>query len=271
MPAWVYLTFTNNLYLATHGTLFFLPATWSLAIEEQFYLTLPLLVRYLPQRWLPRIVFSSIAVVLCLRVATCAMGTLTQGQMYMLPWFRADTLMVGVGCAMIARSPSLAALVQRRRGALYVLLALGGVTLWRVGWWLAPEHDRPRIALMGWGLTLLALLYGGVLLMAVLACPAWFSRFLRWKALRFLGGISYFVYLAHQPLLAAALNVALEVRGRWQSIAQWCAVGVAYALTLLIGDLSWKYYESRMVTLGHYWKFSRRRTQEAEPAVKIAA
>src|SRR2546427_2425433 len=47
IPWFSYLTFTQNIWMAGFGTFGVgaMAATWSLAVEEQFYLTVPLLVR----------------------------------------------------------------------------------------------------------------------------------------------------------------------------------------------------------------------------------
>ena len=47
-PAWTFLTFTVNFWMANHGTsfLFFMVFLWSICLEEQFYLLLGLLMRF---------------------------------------------------------------------------------------------------------------------------------------------------------------------------------------------------------------------------------
>jgi len=56
-PLWTHLTFVQNFVWIGTGVKDGIPAgiTWTLAIEEQFYLLLPLLVRFLPASKLPRI------------------------------------------------------------------------------------------------------------------------------------------------------------------------------------------------------------------------
>ena len=48
IPVWYYPTFLQNFWMARHGTFgsSALGITWSLAVEEQFYLTLLLIIRY---------------------------------------------------------------------------------------------------------------------------------------------------------------------------------------------------------------------------------
>jgi hypothetical protein len=66
--AWLppYFFFLQNFWTAAKGS-FGIPllgATWSLAVEEQFYLSLPLLIRYTPRRVLEAVLGL---VVLCAR------------------------------------------------------------------------------------------------------------------------------------------------------------------------------------------------------------
>src|SRR6266436_5687461 len=63
LPWWYFATFLQNIGMSLHnvwGT-FPLGVTWSLAVEEQFYLTLPLLIRFLGRRALIRFMLFAIA------------------------------------------------------------------------------------------------------------------------------------------------------------------------------------------------------------------
>jgi peptidoglycan/LPS O-acetylase OafA/YrhL len=55
VPFWSYATYTQNIYMGLYGTgtSGWLAVTWSLAIEEQFYLLLPFIIRFVPYRLLP--------------------------------------------------------------------------------------------------------------------------------------------------------------------------------------------------------------------------
>ena len=52
MPLWSYATFTQNFFMAVAGGTGanWMGVSWSLAVEEQFYLVLPLVVYLLPKR-----------------------------------------------------------------------------------------------------------------------------------------------------------------------------------------------------------------------------
>ena len=60
-PWWSYLTFTQNLFFDGHGVGgYLLGVTWSLAIEEQFYLFFPLIVRVMNFRFLVLFLLAAI-------------------------------------------------------------------------------------------------------------------------------------------------------------------------------------------------------------------
>ena len=60
MSWYSYVTFTNNFWIALHNSMkIFLPPSWSLAIEEQFYLTLPLIVFLVRPKHLAKVVVGA--------------------------------------------------------------------------------------------------------------------------------------------------------------------------------------------------------------------
>jgi peptidoglycan/LPS O-acetylase OafA/YrhL len=107
-PWWAYLTFTQNFYYAAgHFESNLLALSWSLAVEEQFYLTLPPLVWLLPRR--------ALAAVLCLAAGAAPLFRhwvyqsgafpVPGNAAYVLPVCRMDALALGVLGALLVRSP----------------------------------------------------------------------------------------------------------------------------------------------------------------------
>jgi peptidoglycan/LPS O-acetylase OafA/YrhL len=87
MPWWVYASFTQNFWLAHHPWDSYLDVTWSLAVEEQFYLTLPALIWLTPKKHLWKV-----AVALCVATPLLRSGL----YLYYYPNWRAAayTLMI---------------------------------------------------------------------------------------------------------------------------------------------------------------------------------
>ena len=67
MPWYIYATFTQNFWLASGRWHVWRSPTWSLAIEEQFYVTLPLLIFLVPAKRLWEVAAAGVIAVLAFR------------------------------------------------------------------------------------------------------------------------------------------------------------------------------------------------------------
>ena len=105
VPWYVYLTFTQNIWFAHHGWVgVYLGPSWSLAVEEQFYLLLPTMIRVLPRRFLlPTAVVLAAGSTAARTLLYLHYGPAWSLAAYMLIICRADALMLGVVCAVLLR------------------------------------------------------------------------------------------------------------------------------------------------------------------------
>lgn len=253
MPWYSYLTFTQNLWMATHNT--FVPVlsyTWSLAVEEQFYLTLPWIIFYLSRKTIVNVLLFT---VLTLPVLRCLLFIVGYGDvaMHVLSPARADTLALGVLAAMIVRHQAALDLVVRaknyfRVAALgpFVVLAVATLRDWRMG--------TPYMGLYGY--SSIALCYFCLLLELVIfpntKLAAWFCI----APLRWLGTISYGAYLLHQVINVVCNRlIASQNPGLLWTFISMAAATIA---TLGLAHLSWKLFESKLVSYGRRFTYNRR-------------
>ena len=264
--SWLYFAFfLQNIGMALHnvwGT-FPLGVTWSLAVEEQFYLTLPLAIRFLGRRALVRFILFAIVCAPLLRTFFFHRSPSDLFTWYTLMPSRADSLLLGVLGAVALREPRWRAwLLGKRRltGAIAILL-LGAAYLG----WRAPSQYSPLMVTVGF--SWLALTYLAILLYALLYRDSLLSHCLRRSWLRGLGAIAYGAYLFHEFFLAM-------IFGRTPWVRSWHDVGlsvIALVLTISFCRLSWVYFEKPLVRIGHRTSYEFISTEPAETAPPVPA
>jgi peptidoglycan/LPS O-acetylase OafA/YrhL len=196
-PFWRLLTFTQN--FGFHDLVQYdlsVVVTWSLAVEEQFYLVLPLLVCLLPPRWLP-----AVAIVLAASAPLWRAVLDPIDASALLPC-RMDALFLGVLCAWAVRQPRWRILLERRRASLHAAIAVGAAGF-VVMTWADVTGSSPGMWTLG--VSWLAVFYALLVLTAVTARPL--TGWLRWarRPLCLMGLCAYGLYLFHVPLLRRAL------------------------------------------------------------------
>jgi peptidoglycan/LPS O-acetylase OafA/YrhL len=255
-PWYAYATFTQNIWYATgvQDIANWLRATWSLAIEEQFYLVLPALVWFVSVRKLPYVLITAILVAPLLRLFIDLHYSHGKIASFNLMPCRADALLLGVAAAMLVRQPSLweAIKIQRRRVVSAWIVLLAGLALFT----LFKATDPYQSILMSTvGLSWLALFYLGLLLLALVYSGGLLGRILRNSFLKGLGTISYGFYLLHMPVLGLTFAI-FRGKGPWaQTPAERILVLVAFSVSIAIATFSWNVFEKPLVKLGHAVKY----------------
>jgi peptidoglycan/LPS O-acetylase OafA/YrhL len=250
LPSMAHLVFLQNFWMAAHNTLGSptLAVTWSLAVEEQFYLTLPLLIRYLPPRYLTSVLISAIFGALLLRIVLCQFWPSNQMVRFVLMPCRADALLLGVLGAFAMRQLAWRSWLQRNRRLLWLLLAIlaiGFVLLTKF------SFDIRGVAMAAGGYTFLAAFYLCVILCALLSPESFLSRTLRWSWLRFLGEIAYGTYLFHFVILDLLFAVIRSHPPRIDSGGDLTLALSALTVSLILCRISWSYFETPLIRIGH--------------------
>jgi len=242
----------------------YLGPTWSVAVEEQFYLLLPPLVRYLDPRKLLRILALAILFAPMLRgVLVFALGDQgdtggnggTVARMcYLLLPCRWDSLLLGVAAAFAYRDMALQGwLMQQLRGLqmIWPVLAAGSLVLL----FCSQGHLDPKLAFLGY--SVIDAWFACTLMLAVINPPGGLHRFLSWPAFKPVATVSYGLYLIQSPMAAVVDSVCNHAHFQYSRIG-WTATGVGLVtlmLTAVAAAISWNFFESRMIRIGHQHKF----------------
>jgi peptidoglycan/LPS O-acetylase OafA/YrhL len=218
--------------------------TWSLAIEEQFYLAFPMLVYFLSLRTLKFVLLTLMIACPLLRIWAYWYGEPFAGYgYYFLTVFRADNLAIGALIAwyeVTGTSRHVAGMARRTLMATALLFPLYAVLIGR-------DTD---IHMALWGHTYLALFYGSLLFMTLQNAGMSRLAFLRSKPAEFFARISYALYLVHTSVLLA-LSI---VSGVSRDVSTWSGRALAlsaFCVSLGICWLSFEVYERRLIRFAH--------------------
>jgi peptidoglycan/LPS O-acetylase OafA/YrhL len=256
-------TFTQNFYIGAYGwdsLPDWLGPTWSLGIEEQFYLVWPLLVRTLSVATLKRVCLTVIFITPLIRALVAYYLHHDDGTL-VLTFCRLDTLCFGTLLAIGFESGDLrfSNWVQR--------LLLPALALF-----IILEKFASQLICETFLYSLLAIAFAGSLALCLAPIPAVSNRFalafFSFGPLRFIGKISYCLYLIHRAVFALAAShtsqrILSQVPGYQPN--GWLQLAINWALSLLIATLSWYLYESPIL------KLKRRFADLPQPAETRAA
>jgi peptidoglycan/LPS O-acetylase OafA/YrhL len=212
-------------YFSSNAEFWPLIHTWSLAVEEQFYVFFPMfLMLLLPRlglRWTRYVLLALLA----LSLLMCIIGSYRSpaATFYLLPTRMWE---IGLGAFL-----AIGGLTRPDSAVLREVLASLGAALIAV----AILAYRPEIPFPGWWALLAA---AGTALVILCGGETRVARALSWRPVVFIGLISYSLYLWHWPVLVYA-RFAYGIVELPMRVILVCLV-VMFALSVL----SWKYVEA---------------------------
>jgi peptidoglycan/LPS O-acetylase OafA/YrhL len=234
---------------------------WSLAIEEQFYLAWPFVVFVLSTKSLRRLCVVLFVLSLILRMFFLlypGLGKQTHGIVRYVTFTRLDGLVVGAMLASWVRTDGLLPVLYKRAWAVF---GVGAGVFGAICVVALIFHSLFLLDLVGF--TVLAVLFGGLLTLAITR-PAehLIVRIFSSRPLRFMGKISYAMYVFHNPVMISLGNYWKSLKGGVFDVPlvrQLSFLFVTGILTILAGVVSWHLFEKRFLELKKYFVASKRR------------
>jgi peptidoglycan/LPS O-acetylase OafA/YrhL len=252
-PLWSYLTFTQNFFMISTDTIgpHWLAPTWTLQVEEIFYLVAPALLVYTPARHLLKVMIFGVLLCIGYRAAIFWGELLpTMAGRVMMPAV-GDCLLIGMITAKLLRTPGIdwarhMTLLRWMPIALLVAAMLLEIAL--------GKQSRVSDVI---GTALIATASGAFILSIVLGAPE--AKRLEASWLRFFGNTSYSTYMTHLAVLGVAHGL---VFGTTPDIATWQQFALSIALVPLALAIGWaltRWVEEPITAYGRSWKWSRER------------
>lgn len=246
-PTWTYLAFVQGFWMTWSNSIgaHWLAPTWTLAVEEHFYLLAPAAIVFIARRrliWLLAIV--GVAAV-ALRAAAIMHGPqATMAGLVMLPG-RADLLVLGILGAIAFKTQ-----LDWRRITPFLrwvpLIAL--LIVFAMGW-------LDRVALYVIGPAIMAV--GCACFIVGLATGIPESATFQSRFLRFFGDNGYCLYLVHLPVLGLMHGLILGSVPDIESASQWAVTLAALPVAIGAGWVMTKLIEEPCTAFGRRWAWAK--------------
>ena len=248
---WYWLYIPNWLFALNNGVSEFraLDHTWSLAIEEQFYMIWPALVYFLGTRVFKFLCMGFILIFIGFRIYFVANG-LDTFALYVHTLARFDSLIWGALVACAIREQAWMSFFREHKKKLFsvsslfvlVIIIINGGKL---------HHLYPATQTIGY--TALSIFFSLLILALVDGSFPKLNPFFRSKPMTFFGKYSYGIYIFHVPVMSAMRNyvkkLAYITGGAYPLVDVTVFLLLTMAIYLPIALLSWHLLEKHFIKL----------------------
>ena len=263
-PIWSYFVFAQNFFMAASNGIgaHWLAPTWTLAIEEHFYLLVPALFFIVPRKRIAAVLAALALGAVAARAATVwLLGPHTAIAAAVLLPNRADVLVMGLLAAVAIRS-------KLPWPRLDFLLRVSPIVLLAATALMTQFAGRQAFAVFAPLLTAVAC--AAFLLSLVRGAPE--AKRFTGKFLGFFNTTSYALYLTHLPVLALMHGFLLGSRPDIATPQQWAVTLAALPVTALVAWALTVLVERPLTEYGRSWKWSGRpRAAEVDAAAAASA
>jgi len=261
-PLLWHLSFLTNFKIAAQGYWFGPTAHfWSLALQEQFYLLWPFAVLFLPRRWFPWFLLLVFSSGYLYRVFCLQFGISEFYRWIMLPG-SLDTFAIGGFLAWLKKGPGLPKLPREHPGLGFLFLLMAG--LWFLNRYIRVGPTNPWVD--GLPEVLEGIVAGYLLIGSVHGWRGVIGQILSWNPLRYIGRISYGIFVYHLLLLFFC-EPYLSRYGVGPDGAAWPWALLMLGVTILVSALSWHFIEQpTSKAANRFWERKAKEAGKKTPA-----
>ena len=249
----IHLTYTSNIYMGLTGQSISASHFWSLCVEEQFYLFWPFIILFTPKKHLLRTMLSLIVFSLLFRVFSLAMGLPWQS-MYLLT-ANLDCLSAGAILAMFWRDQHLISSIAKKTAVMGWL----GLTTLVVLIILSIMFPQPA----GYGFKLryifqnliYAVLFSNIVYHSAIGYSGYIGKLLNLSAMKYIGRISYGLYVYHPFPFAVLTLICLELN--IFKPEGWIHIFASLVITVIAASISWHFFEAPINNLKRFFPYKK--------------
>lgn len=246
IPDWTYPFFLQSIYIPKYGLgPDFLAFGWSLCVEEQFYLFVPLLIYFFGNNKLIIISISAILASIISRILLPGvddLGALT------LITSRCDALFMGIILSVIYQKKDLVAMLKTSLKQLYLLLFIlfFGIIL-----------NFNNFSFGVFKLTWISLFFALIVLIPLCNDDSLIAKIFKLNLLKFFGKYSYGIYLFHLPIfhLLNSINEQYGVPLISFNLKLFF-ISCSIIVILIISVLSYHFFEKYFIDKVHKIKYN---------------
>jgi len=244
-PIFSYLLFIQNFFMGETGFgANWLSITWSLAVEEQFYLLLPLIVFYCRPKTLLGI--SVIGIVLAVIFRLTLPGLYT----YVLLFSRMDALLMGVLIAIFSRNEFFMKYLNKVSSYLVALNVLMLILIVL----LTLKANGGKIG----GVlnhSVFAVFYSITLLLCISEGNNLIKNICRSSFLIHIGKISYGIYLYHYFILGILFQIFIGSSPFITDLLSFSISLASLIATYILAITSFHWFEKPLIKIGRRWNY----------------
>ncbi|HRK19443.1 MAG TPA: acyltransferase [Hyphomicrobiaceae bacterium] len=264
-PMWSYLTFTQGFFMISTDTIgpHWLAPTWTLAVEEHFYLIAPAAIILTPRRHLLKVLVAVALMSVAIRYAIFIGGIGPNMAGRVMIFSLADSLIAGIIAAelYVTKRIDWAKHGDAIRVAPIVLLLASFV--------IRFVDDNPDGLFAVFGTHFISIAAACVILSLMYGAPE--AKRFENKTLCFFGHTSYTVYLTHLAVLGMMHGLILGDIPDLLTWQQFLVTLAALPVAFGVGWVLYRFIEEPMTAYGRSWRWSKElrpsRADAARPAV----